>query len=90
MVTLDGPVARKMGLPEEFRGAAVMKVEPDSPLAGYFRPLDVISTVAGRPIQSADEVIQALAARRAAATGLELGIHRLIDGSFQLSKVRVP
>ena len=90
MVTLDGPVARKMGLPEEFRGAAVMKVEPDSPLAGYFRPLDVISSIAGRPIQSAEEVIQALAARRAAASGVELGIHRLIDGSFQLSKVRVP
>jgi crotonobetainyl-CoA:carnitine CoA-transferase CaiB-like acyl-CoA transferase len=41
---LDAPVARRMGLPEELRGAAVMKVEPDSPLAGYFRPLDVVST----------------------------------------------
>ena len=64
LVTLDAPVARRMGLPEELRGAAVMKVEPDSPLAAYFRPLDVIYSVAGRPIQSADEVIQALASRR--------------------------
>ena len=61
MVTLGDPaVARRMGLPEELRGAAVTKVEPDSPLAGYFRPLDVVYSVAGRPIQSADEVIQAL------------------------------
>ena len=90
MVTLDAPVARRMGLPEELRGAAVMKVEPDSPLAGYFRPLDVVYSVAGRPIQSAEEVIQALGARRTSSSVLELGIHRLVDGSFQASKVRVP
>ncbi|WP_435005376.1 trypsin-like peptidase domain-containing protein [Tundrisphaera lichenicola] len=89
LVTLDAPVARRMGLPEGFRGAAVMKVEPDSPLATVFRPLDVIHDVSGRPIQSADEVVQALGARRA-STGLELGIHRLIDGAFQRSRVRVP
>ena len=35
LVTLDAPVARRMGLPEGFRGAAVMKVEPDSPLATF-------------------------------------------------------
>ena len=27
LVTLDAPVARRMGLPEGFQGAAVMKVE---------------------------------------------------------------
>ena len=90
MVTLDAPVARGMGLPEELRGVAVMKVEPDSPLAGYFRPLDVVYSVGGRPIQSAEEVIQALSARRTSSSGLELGVHRFVDGSFQLAKVRVP
>ena len=90
MVTLDAPVARRMGLPEEFRGAAVLAVDPDSPLASYFRPSDVVYSVAGRAIVSADEVLQALAARRPASTVLELGVHRLIDGSFQVSKVRVP
>ncbi len=89
LVTLDAPVARRMGLPEGFRGAAVMKVEPDSPLATYFRPSDVIHAVAGHPIQSAEEVIQALGARRT-PIGLELGVHRFIDGAFQRSKVRVP
>jgi serine protease Do len=90
MVTLDAPVARRMGLPEGLRGAAVMKVEPDSPLAKFFRPLDVVHSIAGQPIQSAEEVIQALGARRTPSTALELGIHRLVDGAFQLSKVRVP
>jgi serine protease Do len=91
MVTLGDPaVARRLGVPEALRGAAVIVVEPDSPLAGYFRPLDVVYSVSGRAIHSADEVIQALAARRTTSTGLELGVHRLIDGSFQVSKVRVP
>ena len=90
MMTLDAPAARRMGLPEELRGAAILKVDPDSPLAGYFRPSDVVYSVAGRPIQSADEVIQALGARRAASTTLELMVHRLVDGSLQASKVRVP
>jgi serine protease Do len=90
LVTLDVPVARRMGFPEDLRGAAVTNVDPDSPLAGYFRPRDVVSSVGGRPVQSADEVIQALSARRASSAGLELGIHRLVDGVFQGSKVRVP
>jgi serine protease Do len=91
MVTLGDPaVARRLGVPEALRGAAVIVVDTDSPLASYFRPLDVVYSVSGRPIHSADEVIQALAARRTSSTGLELGVHRLIDGSFQPSKVRVP
>ncbi len=90
LATLDGPSARRLGLPESIRGAAVMKVEPDSQWAGYFRPLDVIHSVAGRPVRSADEVMQALGARRASSGGLELGLHRLTDGVLQASKVRVP
>jgi len=91
MVTLGDPAtARRMGIPEELRGAAVTKVEFDSPLASYFRPLDVVYSVAGRPIVSADEVTQALAARRTSTNGIELGVHRLVDGLFQLTKVRIP
>ena len=37
-----------------------MKVFPDSPLAKHFRPLDVIQTVNGRAIRSADDVVKAL------------------------------
>jgi serine protease Do len=90
MVTLDVPIARRMGIPEEYRGAAVTKVEPESPLGSYFRPLDVVYSIAGRPIQSAEEVIQALSGRRNSATALEFGVHRLVEGAFQTSKVRVP
>jgi serine protease Do len=88
LVTLDLGSARRMGLPETLRGAAILKVEPDSPLASYFRPLDVIHAVSGRPVATADEVIAALGGRR--TVELEFGIHRLVDGNFQRAKVRVP
>jgi serine protease Do len=90
IVTLDLSVARRMGIPEDFKGAAVTKVEPDSPMVGLFRPLDVVYSIGGRPVQTADEVIQALSSRRTSSSILDFGVYRLVDGSFQSSKVRVP
>ena len=89
LATLDSASARRLGLPETLRGAAVTRLDPDSPLTGYFRQLDVIQAVAGRPVSSAEEVVQALAARRT-STGLDVVIQRIVDGGFQRSKVRLP
>ena len=67
LATLDEAGARRLGLPKTMRGAAVMKVFPDSPLARHFRPLDVIQTVNGRAIRSADDVVEG--ARRPGRAG---------------------
>ena len=88
-MTLDAATARRMGLPETMRGAAVMNVDPGSPLASYFHPLDVIQSVAGRPVRSAEDASQGIAAWRR-STGLELSVHRVVDGAIQGSKVRLP
>ena len=63
MTTLDEPGTLRLGLPKSMRGAAVMKVFPDSPLAKHFRPLDVIQKVNGRAIRGADDVAKALDGR---------------------------
>ena len=89
LVTLDPSFAQQLGLPETTQGAAVIKLEPDSPLTGYFRQYDVIQTVAGRSVQSAEEVVQALAARRA-SIGLEVILQRTVEGGIQRSRVKVP
>ena len=88
-VTLEPVSARSLGLPETLRGAAVTRLEPDSPLNGYLHQMDVIETVAGHPIQSAEEVVQALATRHA-ATGLDVILQRAFEGGFQRSRIRVP
>ena len=79
LATLDASTAQRLGLPAGLQGAVVMQVEPDSPLSGILRPLDVIHAVSGRQVLTADEVIKALGARRA-SIGLELVVHRLTDG----------
>ena len=89
LLTLDASTTRRLGLPENLRGAAVMNVEPGSPLASYLRPLDVIHSIAGRPIRSAEDASQGISTWRR-ANGLELGVHRVVDGAIQGSKVRLP
>ena len=89
LVTLDPSSALWLGLPKETRGAAVIKLDPNSPLTSYLRQYDVIQTVAGRNIQSAEEVVQALGTRRA-ATDLDVTIQRHGEGGMQLYRVRVP
>ena len=89
LVTLDTAWARSLRLPDSSRGAAVVNLEPDSPLVNYFHQHDVIQSVAGHQVRSAEEVVQALSARRATA-GLELTVQRIGDGGIQLLKVRVP
>ncbi len=89
LVTLDASWAQRLELPATTQGAAVIKLDPDSPLTGYFRQYDVIQTVAGRPVQSAEEVVQALGARRASA-GIDVTLQRFVEGGLQRSRVKVP
>ncbi|WP_435015676.1 trypsin-like peptidase domain-containing protein [Tundrisphaera sp. TA3] len=88
LVTLDGSATRRMGLPDGLRGAAVTKIEPDSPLANYFRPLDVIYSISGEAITTADQAIRYLGDR--STKPAEFSVHRLVDGNFERIKVRLP
>jgi serine protease Do len=89
LVTLDGVTGPRLGLPANLSGAVVTKVEPDSPLAAYFRTLDVIHSVGNRPIRGGEDAVKALNSR-AEQDHLELGLHRLSDGAFHNLKVRLP
>ncbi len=89
LVTLEPTSARRLGLPESTRGVAVTRLDPESPLTGTFQQLDVVQTVAGRPVSSAEEVVQALGARRT-STGLDVIIQRVVEGVMQRYRIRVP
>ena len=90
LVTLDAASAKRLNLPEGLRGVAVAKVDPNGPLAAFFRPLDVIASAAGRPIRTADEAVRALTKRADRVGALELVVQRLVDGTRQRLTVRVP
>ena len=89
LVTLDAATGPRLGLPGGLVGAVVTKVEPESPMAAYFRPLDVLSTVGGRPIKDANSAVHAFAAR-GQLDHLEVIFQRPLDGNLQKLRVRLP
>ena len=89
LATLDPAGARKLGLPENLVGAVVIKVEPDSPLASYFKPLDVIHTVGAVSVKTSEDAVNALNGR-SDVDHLEIGLHRVAEGMLHALKVRLP
>jgi len=89
LTTLDASAARRLGLPESLRGAAIVKIAPDSPLVGTFKPLDVIHSVDGRSIASAEEASLAMS-RSTDVQSLVFGFDRVVKGTIERRTVRVP
>ncbi|MDX2036047.1 MAG: trypsin-like peptidase domain-containing protein [Isosphaeraceae bacterium] len=89
LATLNGKNAGMFGLPESMQGAVVTKVEPDSPLATYFRPLDVVHRVGELEVRSAEAAAAALSAR-SDVEHLRIGVHRIADGMIHSLEVRLP
>ena len=71
------------------RGAVVLKVAPDSPMATYVKPMDVIYSVNGHPVTTAEEAVRALNGH-ADADPLVLGLDRVVKGAIERRTVRVP
>ena len=89
LATLDEAGARRLGLPKAMRGATVIKVLPESPLAKHFRPLDVIQTVNGRAIRSADDAAKALGGR-AKGEPMEVVVDRVNRDVIERLTFRIP
>ena len=60
LLTLDAAAARRLGLAESTRGVAIVKVDPTRPLAAYCRVKDVIGTIGGEPMRTAEDAARAL------------------------------
>jgi serine protease Do len=89
LATLDAAFARRLGLVESLRGVAVVKVDPTSPLLAYCKPHDVIGSIDGQAVRTAEEAVRVLS-RHTSHSSLELGFHRLVNGAMQWRTVRVP
>ncbi len=87
--TLDQGWIRKLGLPDASRGAAIVKVDPNSPLARHFKSFDVIETIDGRQVKSADEVVRALSNKNAVQSR-EIVLLRRSGDVVERTTIRVP
>ncbi len=89
LATLTPQLARGMELPESWRGALVLTVDPESPLAKTVRPRDVVSAIDNQAIQSADQAKRILN-QRADHVQCVISIDRLVKGKIEHQSVRLP
>jgi serine protease Do len=89
LLTLDASVAHHLNLPESLRGAVVSRVDPASPFASLLQRSDVITTVGGASVKSAEDVARALKLRKDREP-LELVFQRAASGAMQPHKIQAP
>jgi serine protease Do len=89
LATLSPQLANRIDLPEKWRGALVVGVEPDSPLVQLVHTHDVIAIIDDLPIQSAEQAVKVLNQRADHAQPL-VSLDRLVNGVAQRHTIRVP
>jgi serine protease Do len=89
LATLSPELARRIEIPESWRGALVLSVDNQSPLARLVKPGDVISAIDNEVIQTAEQTVKILNAR-ADHVQLVMGLDRLNKGKMERYTVRVP
>ena len=70
----------RMELPESWRGALVLNVDAESPLAERVRPRDVISSIDNQAIQSAEQAVAILNQRADHGQSVTINLDRSVKG----------
>jgi serine protease Do len=89
LATLTPQLARRLGLPESQRGALVLAVDADSPLAALVKPHDMISAIDNRAIQSAEQAVTILNQRADHVPSI-IVFDRLAKGLIESHTIRLP
>ncbi len=89
LTTLDAQLAERIDLPETWRGAVVLTVDPDSPLNAIVKPHDVISAIDNQAIQSAEQAARILN-QRADHVQAVISLDRMVKGKNERQTIRVP
>ena len=87
--TVDETTARSLGLPNTLSGAVVLKLTPESTLAKRLNALDVVHSVNGKAVATAEDLVKALNALRDSEP-LTIGVDRLNQGVVDRRTVRIP
>ena len=88
--TLEPETARTLKVPESLKGAAIVRVDPKSPLVAWLQANDVIISVAGKPVETAFDAARALRRPREPQKPLELIFERAVGGAMQAYSVKMP
>ncbi len=89
LATLNAELAKQMEIPESWRGALVLSVDKQSPLARFVAANDVISAIDNEPIQSAEQAVKILN-QRADHVQVVMSLDRPKNGKMERFTVRMP
>jgi serine protease Do len=89
LATLNAQFGRRIDIPESWRGAVVLSIDPDSPLAQLVKPNDVISAIDSQVIQSAEQAVRILN-QRTDHVQTVMSLDRLDNGVMERHTIRVP
>jgi serine protease Do len=89
LLTADETTTAQYDLPVSLRGVLITKVEADSPLQSILKPLDVLTSVNGHDVQTADEAVNAFE-HHPAENPLVLSFDRVSKGVIEHLTIRVP
>ncbi len=89
LATLNPELAKRIEFPETWRGALVLSVDGQSPLARLVKRGDVISAIDDEVIQTAEQTVKILNGR-ADHRQLVMGLDRMNEGKMERHTVRVP
>ncbi|HKI20386.1 MAG TPA: trypsin-like peptidase domain-containing protein, partial [Isosphaeraceae bacterium] len=89
LTTLDAQLAERIELPESWRGAVVLTVDPESPLTAFIKPHDVISAIDNEAIQSAEQAARILNQRGDHVQSV-ISLDRLVKGKNERLTFRLP
>ena len=87
--TLNEKTAPTFGLPTSLSGAVVLKITPESLLAKRLNAHDVIHSVNGKSVATADELVKALNALKESEP-LAIGLDRVNNGVVDRRTVHLP
>jgi serine protease Do len=89
LATLNAELAQRLEIPETWRGAVVVSVDADSPLAQVVQRADVISAIDNEVIQSSEQAVKILNQRTDHVQSI-ISLDRMVKGVMEQYKVRLP
>ena len=89
LATLNPELAKRIEIPESWRGAVILSVDSQSPLASLVRPNDVISAIDNEVIQTAEQTVKILN-QRTDHVQLTMSLDRPKDDKMERFTVKVP
>jgi serine protease Do len=89
LATLTPQLAQRVELPESWRGAVILSIDPESPFQHVVQRHDIISAINNQAIQSAEQVVTILN-QRADHTSAIISLDRIAKGLIEHHTIRVP